>query len=172
MNNLGKTIYTEEEISERVREIAEEINAYYKEEELIIISILKGSIYFLSDLTRHLTMPIELDFLSIGVKKDQEKQRAVTYIKDLDLDIAGRHVLLLEDVVGTGLTIGYVLQHLDSFKPSSLRVCTLLDNPAKRLLNFDIHHTCFIMPDIFVVGYGLDYNEKYRNLKEIMEYRK
>lgn len=113
MNNLGKTIYTEEEISERVREIAEEINAYYKEEELIIISILKGSIYFLSDLTRHLTMPIELDFLSIGVKKDQEKQRAVTYIKDLDLDIAGRHVLLLEDVVGTGLTIGYVLQHLD-----------------------------------------------------------
>ncbi|MFH5836050.1 hypoxanthine phosphoribosyltransferase [Proteiniclasticum sp. C24MP] len=172
MNNLGKIIYTEEEIRESVQKIAGEINDYYNNDELIIISILKGSIYFLSDLTRHLTMPIELDFLSIGVKKDQEKQRVVTYIKDLDLDITGKNVLLLEDVVGTGLTIGYVLQHLESFHPRSLRVCTLLDNPAKRLLNFDIHHTCFTMPDIFVVGYGLDYNEKHRNLKEIVEYRK
>jgi hypoxanthine phosphoribosyltransferase len=172
MNNLGKTIFTEEEIRKRVQETAEEINAYYKDEELIIISILKGSIYFLSDLTRHLTMPVKLDFLSIGVKKDQEKHRVVTYIKDLDLDITGRNVLLLEDVVGTGLTIGYVLQHLESFQPKSLRVCTLLDNPAKRLLNFDIHHICFTMPDLFVVGYGLDYNERYRNLREIVEYRK
>ena len=80
--------------------------------------------------------------------------------------------ILLEDVVGTGLTIGYVLQHLESFQPKSLRVCTLLDNPAKRLLNFDIHHICFTMPDLFVVGYGLDYNERYRNLREIVEYRK
>lgn len=172
MNNLGKIIFTEEEIRKRVQETAEEINAYYKDEELIIISILKGSIYFLSDLTRHLTMPVKLDFLSIGVKKDQEKHRVVTYIKDLDLDITGRNVLLLEDVVGTGLTIGYVLQHLESFQPKSLRVCTLLDNPAKRLLNFDIHHICFTMPDLFVVGYGLDYNERYRNLREIVEYRK
>ena len=172
MNNLGKTVFTEEEIRKRVQETAEEINAYYKDEELIIISILKGSIYFLSDLTRHLTMPVKLDFLSIGVKKDQEKHLVVTYIKDLDLDITGRNVLLLEDVVGTGLTIGYVLQHLESFQPKSLRVCTLLDNPAKRLLNFDIHHICFTMPDLFVVGYGLDYNERYRNLREIVEYRK
>ena len=172
MNNLGKTVFTEDEIRKRVQETATEINGYYQDEELIIISILKGSIYFLSDLTRYLAMPIKLDFLSIGVKKDQEKHRVVTYIKDLDLDISGRNVLLLEDVVGTGLTIGYVLQHLESFHPKSLRVCTLLDNPAKRLLNFDIHHICFTMPDLFVVGYGLDYNERYRNLREIVEYRK
>ena len=172
MNKLGKTIFTEDEISVRVKEIAKEINAYYKNEELIIISILKGSIYFLSDLTRHLSMPVELDFLSIGVKRDDGKQRLITFIKDLDLDITDRNVLLLEDVIGTGLTIGYVLQHLESFHPKSLRVCTLLDNPAKRLLNFDISHTCFTMPDIFVVGYGLDYKEKYRNLKEIIEYKK
>lgn len=172
MNKLGKTIYTEDEIRDRVEEIAQEINAYYNHDELIIISILKGSIYFLSDLTRHLSMPIELDFLSIGVKKDEEKQRVITFIKDLDLDITDKNVLLLEDVIGTGLTIGYVLQHLESFHPKSLRVCTLLDNPAKRLLNFDIQHTCFTMPDIFVVGYGLDYNEKFRNLKEIIEHKK
>lgn len=172
MNKLGKTIYTEDEIRDRVKEIAKEINSYYDQDELIIISILKGSIYFLSDLTRHLTMPIELDFLSIGVKRDEEKQRVITFIKDLDLDITNKNVLLLEDVIGTGLTIGYVLQHLESFHPKSLRVCTLLDNPAKRLLNFDIQHTCFTMPDIFVVGYGLDYNEKFRNLKEIIEYKK
>jgi len=172
MNNFGKTIFTEDEIRERVKEIANEINAYYKNDELIIISILKGSIYFLSDLTRHLAMPIELDFLSIGVKRDEDKKRLITFIKDLDLDITDRNVLLLEDVIGTGLTIGYVLQHLESFHPKSLRVCTLLDNPAKRLLNFDIQHTCFTMPDIFVVGYGLDYKEKFRNLKEIVEYKK
>ncbi len=172
MNNLGKIIYTKDEINDRVLEIAKEINEYYKDDELIIISVLKGSIYFLSDLTRHLTMPIQLDFLSIGVKKDEKKNRAVTYVKDLDLDITDKNVLLVEDVVGTGLTIGYVLQHLESFHPKSLRVCTLLDNPAKRLLNFKIHHTCFTMPDIFVVGYGLDYNEEHRNLKDIVEYRK
>ncbi|HSR04279.1 MAG TPA: hypoxanthine phosphoribosyltransferase [Proteiniclasticum sp.] len=172
MNKLGKTIYTEDEIRDRVKEVAKEINAYYKNDELIIISILKGSIYFLSDLTRHLTMPVELDFLSIGVKRDEEKKRVINFIKDLDLDITSKNVLLLEDVIGTGLTIGYVLQHLESFRPKSLRVCTLLDNPAKRLLNFDIQHTCFTIPDIFVVGYGLDYEEKFRNLKEIIEYKK
>ena len=172
MNKLGKTVFTEVEIRDRVKEVAKEINAYYKNDELIIISILKGSIYFLSDLTRHLSMPIEIDFLSIGVKRDEEKKRVINFIKDLDLDITSKNVLLLEDVIGTGLTIGYVLQHIESFHPKSLRVCTLLDNPAKRLLNFDIHHTCFTIPDIFVVGYGLDYEEKFRNLNEIIEYKK
>lgn len=172
MNELGRTLYTEEEIRERVYDVAKEINEYYGIEEVVVISILKGSIYFLTDLTRLLTMPLEMDFLSIGVRKDETRQRTITFIKDLDIPIAGRHVLLIEDVIGTGLTLGYVLQHIESFKPKTLRVCSLLDNPAKRLLNFDVHHTCFVMPDLFVVGYGLDYKEKYRNLKEIVEYRK
>ncbi len=117
-------------------------------------------------------MPLEMDFLSIGVRKDETRQRTITFIKDLDISITGRNVLLIEDVIGTGLTLGYVLQHIESYKPKTLRICSLLDNPAKRLLNFDVHHTCFVMPDLFVVGYGLDYKEKYRNLKDIVEYRK
>lgn len=172
MNGLGKIIFTEEEIRQRVKETADEINSHYGSEELVVISILKGSIYFLTDLTRQLTMPLEMDFLSIGVRKDETRQRTITFIKDLDISITGRNVLLIEDVIGTGLTLGYVLQHIESFKPKTLRICSLLDNPAKRLLNFDVHHTCFVMPDLFVVGYGLDYKEKYRNLKDIVEYRK
>lgn len=172
MNGLGKILYTEEEIRLRVEEVAVEINSHYGSDELVVISILKGSIYFLSDLTRLLSMPLEMDFLSIGVRKEETRQRTITFIKDLDLNITGRHVLLIEDVIGTGLTLGYVLQHIESFKPKTLRVCSLLDNPAKRLLNFDVHHTCFVMPDLFVVGYGLDYKEKYRNLRNIVEYRK
>jgi hypoxanthine phosphoribosyltransferase len=172
MNGLGKILFTEEEIRQRVKETADEINSHYGSEELVVISILKGSIYFLTDLTRQLTMPLEMDFLSIGVRKDETRQRTITFIKDLDISITGRNVLLIEDVIGTGLTLGYVLQHIESFKPKTLRICSLLDNPAKRLLNFDVHHTCFVMPDLFVVGYGLDYKEKYRNLKDIVEYRK
>ncbi|HCW74608.1 MAG TPA: hypoxanthine phosphoribosyltransferase [Clostridiaceae bacterium] len=172
MNGLGKILYTEEEIRRRVKETADEINSHYGSEELVVISILKGSIYFLTDLTRQLTMPLEMDFLSIGVRKDETRQRTITFIKDLDISITGRNVLLIEDVIGTGLTLGYVLQHIESYKPKTLRICSLLDNPAKRLLNFDVHHTCFVMPDLFVVGYGLDYKEKYRNLKDIVEYRK
>lgn len=172
MNGLGKIIFTEEEIRQRVKETADEINSHYGSEELVVISILKGSIYFLTDLTRQLTMPLEMDFLSIGVRKDETRQRTITFIKDLDISITGRNVLLIEDVIGTGLTLGYVLQHIESYKPKTLRICSLLDNPAKRLLNFDVHHTCFVMPDLFVVGYGLDYKEKYRNLKDIVEYRK
>ncbi len=172
MNGLGKILYTEEEIRRRVKETADEINSHYGSEELVVISILKGSIYFLTDLTRQLTMPLEMDFLSIGVRKDETRQRTITFIKDLDISITGRNVLLIEDVIGTGLTLGYVLQHIESYKPKTLRICSLLDNPAKRLLSFDVHHTCFVMPDLFVVGYGLDYKEKYRNLKDIVEYRK
>jgi hypoxanthine phosphoribosyltransferase len=172
MNGLGKILYTEEAIRRRVNEISQEINRHYGSEELVVISILKGSIYFLTDLTRLLEMPLEMDFLSIGVKKEETRQRTITFIKDLDIDITGRNVLLIEDVIGTGLTLGYVLQHIESFKPKTLRICSLLDNPAKRLLNFDVHHTCFVMPDLYVVGYGLDYKEKYRNLKDIVEYRK
>jgi len=164
--------WEEEEIRQRVKETADEINSHYGSEELVVISILKGSIYFLTDLTRQLAMPLEMDFLSIGVRKDETRQRTITFIKDLDISITGRNVLLIEDVIGTGLTLGYVLQHIESYKPKTLRICSLLDNPAKRLLNFDVHHTCFVMPDLFVVGYGLDYKEKYRNLKDIVEYRK
>jgi len=173
ISGLGKTIFTKAQIEEKITEIAEVINRDYKDKDLVVISILKGSIYFLSDLTRLLRMPLTIDFLSIGVQKGESSHsRVISFRKDLDIDIKGRHVLLVEDVIGTGLTLGYILQHLGSYDPLSLKICTLLDNPKKRLININISYRCFDVPDIFVVGYGLDYKEKYRNLPYIAMYHK
>ena len=172
-SGLGKTIFTKVEIEERIKTVADEINRDYKDTDLVVISILKGSIYFLGDLTRLLTMPLSLDFLSIGVQKGENgRSRVISFRKDLDIDIRGRHVLLVEDVIGTGLTLGYILQHLGSYEPLSLKICTLLDNQKKRLININVSYRCFDIPDIFVVGYGLDYKERFRNLPYIAMYQK
>ncbi|MHB8126635.1 MAG: hypoxanthine phosphoribosyltransferase [Desulfitobacteriaceae bacterium] len=169
---IGKTIFTQEQIQQRIAEIALEINRDYQGKELVIVSILKGSVYFVADLTRHLTIPLKIDFLSIGVYPEVTKKTGVIrFTKDLDFTLTDQHVLLVEDVIGTGLTLGFVCQHLEAFKPASLKICTLLDNPAERLLNIAIYYKCFTMPNIFVVGYGLDYDEKFRNLPYIAEYR-
>lgn len=170
-NGLGKVLFTESEIAKRIAEVAEEIDSDYEGKELVVIGILKGSIYFLTDLTRCLKTPLKLDFLAIGVPKgDTAQTRTVSFIKDLDIDIEGRHVLLVEDVVGTGLTLGYIRQHLELCKPESIKICTLLDNSSERLLNIPLAYRCFDMPDQFVVGYGLDHNEDFRNLPYIAAY--
>lgn len=172
MSNIGKTIYSQEQIQQRIEEIAQEINRDYQDQDLLVISVLKGSIYFVADLTRHLTVPLSIDFLAIGVSPDIIKKTGLLqFTKDLDIDLNGRHVLLVEDVIGTGLTLGLVCQHLEAAKPASLKICTLLDNPAERLLTIKIDYRCFTMPNLFLVGYGLDYEEKYRNLPYIAEYR-
>ncbi|MEL7658644.1 MAG: hypoxanthine phosphoribosyltransferase [Bacillota bacterium] len=170
-NGLGKVLFTEAEIAKRVAEVADEIDSDYAGKELVVIGILKGSIYFLTDLTRRLKTPLKLDLLAIGVPKGETAQtRTVSFIKDLDLNIEGRHVLLVEDVVGTGLTLGYIRQHLELCKPASISICTLLDNSSERLLNIPLAYRCFEMPDQFVVGYGLDYDEDFRNLPYIAAY--
>lgn len=112
----------------------------------------------------------QIDFLSIGVHPGVTSKTGIVRItKDLDLSITGRHVLMVEDVIGTGLTLGYILQHLQSSKPASLKICTLLDKPSDRLLNIPVDYYGFIQPDAFVIGYGLDYEEQYRNLPYIAE---
>ncbi|MEQ8174250.1 MAG: hypoxanthine phosphoribosyltransferase [Syntrophomonadaceae bacterium] len=170
---VGKIVFTEEQIQNRIAEIAEEINKDYQGRELIIVSVLKGSLYFVADLTRRLTMPLSIDFLSIGVSPGVEnKPRVVRIKKDLDLNLGERHVLLVEDLIGTGLTLAYVCQRLEMDKPASLKICTLLDKSKDRLLPIKIDYRCFVMPDRFLVGYGLDYNEQYRNLPYIAEFRK
>lgn len=168
---LGKIIYTEEQIQQRVAEVAELINRDYSGQELVIVCILKGSLYFVADLTRHLNMPIILEFLSIGVTHDDAGKTAVQFNKDLDVSIEGQHILLVEDIIGTGFTLGYICQRLEESKPASLKICTLLDNPADRLLPINIDYKCFTMPDMFVVGYGLDYRQHFRNLPYIAEFR-
>jgi len=169
---IGKIIFSQDQIQQRVAEIGHVINQDYQGKELVIVCILKGSFYFVADLTRHLTVPLIIDFLSIGVSHGEtNKTGVVQFTKDLDVTLTGRHVLLVEDVIGTGLTLGYICQHLEASKPASLKICTLLDNPAERLLTINIDYRCFIMPDLFVVGYGLDYKQRYRNLPYIAEYR-
>lgn len=170
---LGKIIYTQDQIQQRVTEIARQINDDYNGKDLVIICVLKGSLYFVADLTRQLTLPISIDFLALGLcpPETPDQPGVIRFTKGLDLNITGRHVLLVEDIIGTGLTLGFIRQHLESLKPDSLKICTLLDNPAERLLTLHIDYRCFVMPDTFVVGYGLDYNEHYRNLPYIAEYR-
>jgi len=172
MNNnpIGKILFTEDDIKNKVAEMGRQISTDYKGQDLIIVSILKGSLYFVADLTRHLTVPVAIDFLSIGVHPGVTSKTGIVRItKDLDLSITGRHVLMVENVIGTGLTLGYILQHLQSSKPASLKICTLLDKPSDRLLNIPVDYYGFIQPDAFVIGYGLDYEEQYRNLPYIAE---
>ncbi len=171
LEGIGKIIFTRDQIQARIAEVAQEINRDYQGKELVIVSVLKGAIYFVADLTRHLTMPLSIDFLSIGVSPEPEhKSGVIRFTKDLDINLTGRHVLLAEDIIGTGFTLGYICQHLESAQPASLKICTLLDNPAERLLTLQIDYTCFVIPDLFLVGYGLDYHEKYRNLPYIAEF--
>jgi len=171
---IGKTVFSQEQIQQQIAEIGQKINQDYEGKELVIVCVLKGSLYFAADLTRHLTIPLSIDFLAIGLcpPDTPDTPGVIRFTKGLDLNIVGRHVLLVEDIIGTGLTLGYIRQHLESFTPASLKICTLLDNPSERLLTINIDYRCFVMPDVFVVGYGLDYDEKYRNLPYIAEYRR
>lgn len=170
---LGRIIYSEEQIQTRLREVAAEINRDYAGKKLVIVSVLKGSIYFVSDLTRQLTMPVNIDFLSIGASPPlASRNSGIHFTRDLNINIKDQHVLLVEDVIGTGLTLGYVCQHIEASGPASFKICTLLDNPAGRILTIKIDYRCFTMPDLFLVGYGLDYREEFRNLPYIAEYNR
>jgi hypoxanthine phosphoribosyltransferase len=167
---------TEAEIRDRVRELADTIAADYRmldispEHPLHLVGVLKGVVPFISDLMRALPLdiPVSVDFLSIASYGPQTRdQGGVRVLKDLDEPITGRHVLVVEDVVDTGLTLGYLLKLLRGRQPQSLRVCTLLDRESVRLLDLRLQYVGFPIPDQFVVGYGLDYRERYRNLPYI-----
>lgn len=171
-SGIGKIVYTEQQIQEKIAELAQHINQDYNGEKLIIIAVLKGALYFVADLTRHLTIPLNIDFISIGSTREELNMTGVIrFTKNVSLNLTGQHVLLVEDVIGTGFTLGFIYQHLETFGPASLKICTLLDNPSERILTIPIDYSCFTMPDLFLVGYGLDYNEEYRNLRYIAEYR-
>lgn len=173
MPGIGKVVFTAEQIKQKIAELGHKISQDYENKDLVIISVLKGSLYFVADLTRYLTVPLNIDFLAIGVLPEADnKPGAVRFTKDLDVNISGRDVLLVEDVIGTGLTLAYICRHLESYNPASLKICTLLDNPAERILPITIDYRCFTMPDVFLIGYGLDYNEEYRNLPYIAELAK
>jgi hypoxanthine phosphoribosyltransferase len=157
-----------EEIERRVKELAEEISRDYQGKEPLLVCVLKGGVIFLADLVRHLTVPVNMDFMAVSsYGQSTITSGQVRIIKDLDTSTEGRHVLLVEDIIDTGLTLSYLCDILLARDPASLKVCTLLDKAARRRVKVPLDYVGFEVPNVFVVGYGLDYRERYRELPYI-----
>ncbi|ACI18708.1 hypoxanthine phosphoribosyltransferase [Dictyoglomus thermophilum] len=168
MEKIGKILFTKEEIEKRIKELGEEISKDYKDKDLVLACILKGAVYFAVDLTRNLSIPFVLDFISIlSYGSSRESQGIVRIIKDLDVNIYKKDLLIIEDIVDTGLTLSYLIRNLQAKNPSSIKVCTLLDCPGRRIIDITVDYKGFEIPNYYVIGYGLDYKEKYRNLPYI-----
>jgi len=166
--DIAEIIVSEAELRARVSELGEGIGRDYEGKEPVLVSVLKGAVYFLADLSRAVSIPHALDFLAISSYGPGAGSVGVARIvKDLDLDIGGRHVLVVEDIIDTGLTLRYLLRHLEARQPASLEVCTLLDRPSRRIAALPLRYVGFEVPDAFLVGYGLDFRERYRNLPYI-----
>lgn len=164
-NDIERVVLTEEEIRKRVAELGDEISADYGTEPLLLIAVLRGASLFIADLAREISSPVELDFMAVSSYGSSTKSSGVVrIIKDLDEGIEGRHVLVVEDILDTGLTLKYLLKNLASRGPRSLEVCTLLSKEGKRRVPISCKYVGFDIADEFVVGYGLDYAEEYRNL--------
>ncbi len=165
---IERVLFTEEQIAARIREVAAGISERYRGRSLKLIGVLKGSVFFLTALARELTIPVKIDFLGISSFTDSARGSGMVRIaKDLDDPIEGEDVLLVEDIVDTGLTSRYLLQTLAGRSPNSLGICTLLDRTPRRLVQVPIEFRCFEIPDRFVVGFGLDYKQLYRHLRYI-----
>lgn len=163
-------VFSAESLQERIRQIGRQITRDYAGCDLILVSVLKGSLYFLADLTRAINLPLQLDFITIGTFANTTSRTGVVRItKDLDLEITGRHVLIIEDIIRTGLTTGYLVQYLETRLPASVKVCSLLVNPAQQLIDVPIAYTGFVISNTRLVGYGMDLNEQGRNLPYIAE---
>ena len=159
---------SEEKIANRIAEMGAEISEVYGDEPVCLICILKGSVFFTVELAKRITSPVELEFMCVSSYGSGTKSSGVVKItKDLDVNIEGKNVLLVEDIIDSGRTLSYLLENLKTRNPKSLRLCTLLDKPDRRVVAVDVDYVGFTIPDEFVVGYGLDYDQKYRNLPYI-----
>ena len=165
-NDIHEILLTEEEISEKVKYLGEQISQdYNKNDEIVVVGVLKGASVFMADLIRQINIPVYIDFIAVSsYGYSTESSGIVRILKDLDFEIEGRHVLIVEDIIDTGLTLKYLTDNLRTRNVKSLKICTLLDKPERRKCNLDIDYIGFEIPDKFVVGYGIDYGEKYRNL--------
>src|SRR5687767_5954296 len=164
----GTMLVTSEEIQDKVRELGERITEDYQGEDLLLVCILRGAVVLLSDLMRHLELTCEIDFMDVSSYGAKTTTSGVVRIlKDLEEDITDRHVLIVEDIIDTGLTLSYLTRILGARKPASLEICTLLSKPSRRQANIDVKYLGFEVPDEFVVGYGIDFAGRYRNLRDI-----
>ena len=160
-----RVLISEEELDKRIRELAEQISRDYEGEEILLVCILKGSIFFTCDLAKRITVPVKLDFMTAKSYGDgTETSGNVRIVKDLDDSIEGKNVIVVEDIIDTGVTLSRLKPLLAGRGPKSLRLCTLLDKPERRKAQVEVEYTGFTVPDEFVVGFGLDYAQKYRNL--------
>ena len=165
LNDISSVLISKEEIEKIVSELADQINRDYVGKKLLLVGLLKGCIQFMSDLSRKITLPCEIDFMvASSYGSGTETSGVVNVSKDLSIDIEGYDVLIVEDVVDSGVTLDYIINMIKDRKPASLKLCTLLDKPIRRKKQVHVDYTGYVLPDEFVVGYGLDYAEKYRNL--------
>ena len=163
-NDIAEVLVSEKEIQRKVVELAQRISQDYQGQQLLLVGLLRGAIVFLSDLMRAIDIPVQLDFIGITSYGDSTESGAVRLVMDLETDIAGCHVLVVEDIVDTGKTLFYLVENLRARQPASLRICALLDKPDRRQVPIEVDYVGFEIPDKFVVGYGLDFAEGYRNL--------
>src|SRR3989475_6451217 len=163
--SVGEVLIEEAALKARIAELGEDISDYYEGRDLLLIGVLKGAVFFMADLMRHLTVPCEVDFMAIssyGAATDSSG--VVRILKDLDINIEGRHVLVVEDIIDSGLTLSYLMRNLESREPASLEICALLTKPDRREIDVPVRYVGFEIPNRFVIGYGLDFAERYRNL--------
>lgn len=166
--DIKEILYSEEMLKDKVDELAKQITKDYEGKDLLMIGVLKGANVFMCDLMRKISFPIQIDFIAASsYGHSTESSGVVKILKDLDFSLEDRHILIVEDIVDTGLTLKYLIENFKSRKPSTVEICTLLDKPERRIANLDIKYAGFTIPDEFIVGYGIDYAEKYRNLPYI-----
>ena len=168
---MSETIHeliSEADVAAKIAELGAQISKDYDGEAIYMLCILKGGVFFMTELAKHITVPVSLDFMSVSSYGSQTRSSGnVRIIKDLDTPIEGKHVLVVEDIIDTGRTLAYLLDNLQQRNPKSLKLCTLLDKPEERVTEVDVDYVGFQIPDKFVVGYGLDYDQHYRNLPYI-----
>ena len=162
---VAEVLIDEETLRRRIVELGEEVSADYAGRELLLVGVLKGAVFFLADLMRSLTVPCEIDFMAISsYGASTDSSGVVRILKDLDINIEGRDVLVVEDIIDSGLTLSYLMRNLEAREPASLEICALLTKPERREIDVPVRYTGFEIPNRFVIGYGLDFAERYRNL--------
>lgn len=167
-HGVASVLIDQEALRDRVAALGEEISEDYAGRDLLLVGVLKGAIFFLADLMRELSIPCEIDFMAISSYGGRtDSSGVVRILKDLDINISGRHVLVVEDIIDSGLTLSYLMRSLGARRPGSLEVCALLTKPERREIELPVRYVGFEIPNEFVIGYGLDYAEKYRNLPYI-----
>jgi len=163
-----RVLLTEEEVAKKIKEMGDAISKEYEGKEIHMVCVLRGGVFFMCELAKRITVPVSLDFMSVSsYGNSKESSGQIKIVKDLDDTIKGKHVLVVEDIVDSGRTLSHLLKLLQEREPASLKLCTLLDKPERRVVQVPVDYTAFQIPDEFVVGYGLDYAQKYRNLPYI-----